>query len=279
MRHSVPQVIQCQKVMQTYQSLSQTHLTLFETCPPLFQKKYLEQISTLPNINQEEKSEWGKKFHLLMQQYHLGLPVYDFIYDDISFPQSLEALISETKNIWNSSATLSREAEYKLQLMFNNYIFTVIYDLLILYPDQAIIYDWKTYLQPENKNKLQHNWQTKLYLYVLAEKMNYPPSKLSMTYWFVKLPNKPQSVTIQYSDAIHRKTRQEIVNIVEKIESFTNDYINYQSEFSHIQNCPKKCPYYKLLKENKMADNLIDDLKKIPSNLEDIEEINPFLNS
>ncbi|AFZ47252.1 hypothetical protein Cyast_1287 [Cyanobacterium stanieri PCC 7202] len=265
--------------METYQSLSQTHLTLFETCPPLFQKKYLEQISTLPNINQEEKSEWGKKFHLLMQQYHLGLPVHDFIYDDISFQQSLEALINETKNIWISSKTFSREAEYKLQLKFNNYIFTVIYDLLILYPDQAIIYDWKTYLQPENKNKLQNNWQTKLYLYVLAEKMNYQPSQLSMTYWFVKLPHKPQSVTVQYSDAMHQKNRQEIVNILDKLESFTHDYINNNLDFSHVINCQKKCPYYKLLKEDNIIDNAIESVANISSNLSEIEEINPFLNS
>lgn len=265
--------------METHQSLSQTHLTLFETCPPFFQKKYLEKISTLPNLNQEEKSEWGKKFHLLMQQYNLGLPIHDFIYDDRSFLQSLEALIAETKDIWTSKNILLREAEYKLQLKFNNYLFTVIYDLLILYSDRAIIYDWKTYLQPENKQKLQNNWQTKLYLYALAEKTNYQPSQLSMIYWFVKLPQKPQSVTIQYSDTMHRKIRQEIVNILDKLECFTNDYINHQSGFSHRENCQQKCPYYKLLKEDNVLNNSMSALKNLPSNLAEVEEINPFLNS
>ncbi|MGY6528628.1 MAG: PD-(D/E)XK nuclease family protein [Cyanobacterium sp.] len=262
--------------MTIYQSLSQTHLNLFETCPPLFQKRYLEQISTLSNVVQEEKGEWGKKFHLLMQQYHLGLPLDSFVYEDVSFQQSLEALVHETQNIWTSSEVQAREAEYKLQLKFKSYIFTVIYDLLILYPNQAVIYDWKTFLQPENGDKLRNNWQTKLYLYVLAEKMNYEPSQLSMTYWFVKLPHKIQSMTIQYSDRMHEKNRQDINNVLDRMEKSMADYLDFNGNFSHISNCQKKCPYYQLLSENDPLNNSIDQLENLPNNLEKVAEINPF---
>ncbi|MBE9222457.1 PD-(D/E)XK nuclease family protein [Cyanobacterium stanieri LEGE 03274] len=262
--------------MKIYQSLSQNHLNLFETCPPLFQKKYLEQISFLPSVIQEERSEWGKKFHLLMQQYNLGLPLDNFDYDDVTFQQSLQALIAETQNIWTSSEVLSREAEYKLQLKFNNYIFTVIYDLLILYKDRGIIYDWKTFLQPENEKKLINNWQTKLYLYVLTEKMNYKPSQLSITYWFVKLPHKTQSLTIKYNEVMHKKNRQEIENIVNQIDKSLSHYLKNNVDFDHVANCQKKCPYYQSLIENNLINNSTDKLDHLPDDLEEIKEINPF---
>jgi len=259
-----------------YQSLSQTHLNLFETCPPIFQKRYVEQIRTIPNLAQEERSEWGKKFHLLMQQYHLGLSLNDFVYEDISFQKSLQALVNETQDIWTSSEVLAREAEYKLQLKFKSYIFTVIYDLLILYPDRAVIYDWKTFLQREKKDKLINNWQTRLYLYVLAEKMNYSPSQLSMTYWFVKLPHKLQSMTIQYNEAMHEKNRQDINNILDKIDESMDSYFDFSLDFGHIKNCERKCPYYQSLMEDSSSNNSMSELKRLPNNLTEVEEINPF---
>jgi hypothetical protein len=77
-----------------------------------------------------------------------------------------------------------------------NYLLTVIYDLILLESDRAVIFDWKTYLKPIDADKLAKNWQTRLYLYVLAETSAYPPDSLSMTYWFVQLPRSPNKLLL-----------------------------------------------------------------------------------
>jgi ATP-dependent exoDNAse (exonuclease V) beta subunit len=59
-------------------------------------------------------------------------------------------------------------------------LLTVIYDLLIEAEDNAQILDWKTYPQPKEQNRLAKDWQTRLYLYVLAETSDYLPEQISM---------------------------------------------------------------------------------------------------
>ncbi len=263
--------------MKLHRHLSQTHLTLFETCPPQFQQKYIEHFYSFPNILQEEKSQWGKMFHLLMQQYNLGLPIDKFINNQQengqNLQKSLEALIKATGDIWTSSEILAREEEYQLQLKFEDYLFTVIYDLLIIYPDRAIIFDWKTYLLPQNKTKLRDSWQTKLYLYVLSEVMDYKPSQLSFTYWFVKIPHQPESFTIEYNDQMHQQTEDELRIILAKISQTYQNYLKDNIDFPHHNNCHKFCQYYNLLSSLNTDENSIIDL---PITLDNIPEINPF---
>jgi len=82
------------------------------------------------------------------------------------------------------------------QFNWGNYLLTVIYDLILLESDRAVIFDWKTYLKPIDADKLAKNWQTRLYLYVLAETAAYPLDSLSMTYWFVQLPAAPNKLLL-----------------------------------------------------------------------------------
>jgi len=266
--------------MKLNRHLSQTHLTLFETCPPQFQQKYVEGINNFPNIIQEEKSQWGNIFHLLMQQYNLGLPLDDFInnYPDKGkdLKKSLASLVKATEDIWTSSEILAKEEEYKLQLKFEDYFFTVIYDLLIIYPDRAIIFDWKTYLSPQNEIKLRDNWQTKLYLYVLKEVMDYNPSQLSFTYWFVKMAHQPESFTIHYNEQMHLQTKQELSHILVKITKTYEDYFKNNLDFPHHNNCSNFCQYYEYFSSIKIEKNQDKNITELPVNLDNISEINPF---
>lgn len=251
--------------MTSYWYLSQIHLQTLEICPPLFQKYYIQQLKPLPNFFVEEKAQWGKLFHLKMQQYNAGLSLEQILTDNQEFNQSLRALISATEEVWISPDIINRQAEYKLNFILEQFIFTAVYDLIILYPKKAIIFDWKTSLKPED-NKLINHWQTKLYLYILAETLNYKPHQIEFTYWFVKLPDKPQSFTIKYNKPKHDRTKQELNYLLNKLENLTKEYTENNLDFPHHNNC-NNCPHRHLFQEELQRFYIAENM---PTSLDEI---------
>ncbi|HHP7230992.1 MAG TPA: PD-(D/E)XK nuclease family protein [Xenococcaceae cyanobacterium] len=219
--------------------LSQGHLNLLEICPPKFQQTYLENLPTLTNPEQEDKLIWGSHFHLLMQQRELGLPLESLLQAEPELDHSLKALIEAAPDILNPDNSQTwREAEHSRTLNHGSYLLTVVYDLLIANQNQAQIIDWKTYLQPPSNKNLAHDWQTRLYLYVLAETSEYAPEQISLTYWFVKLPQQPQNYTFTYSADQHTQTKTDLTNLLTNL-----DYWLLTNDFPHQTNCEKSCPF------------------------------------
>lgn len=227
--------------------LSQAQLNLLETCPPQFQRIYLEQLSSPLNTIQQEKLAWGSQFHLLMQQKQLGLHIESLLEEDEQLQRAIASLIDATPEIWQSQPNIWREAEHCRTLDLQGYLLTAIYDLLVTNETKATIIDWKTYLQPENKTKIAKNWQTRLYLYILAETSNYLPEEISMTYWFVKLPTQPQSLTFAYNSIQHEKNRQDLSHLLNQLDRWLEDYSNNETSFPHRSHCQTNCPYYQSL--------------------------------
>ncbi len=226
--------------------LSQGHLNLLECCPPKFQQVYLDCLSPLPFPEQQESSQWGSRFHLLMQQRELALPIEPLLQADVELDRSLTALTQAAPDILVKDAHTWREAEHCRTLNVGDFLLTVIYDLLIAQTSRARIFDWKTYRQPQHKKKLASNWQTRLYLYLLVETTDYAPEQITMTYWFVK-PAKPQSVTFTYSKLKHQKTKQDLASLLNNLEHWLEAYRQKQIAFPHSPNCQTKCPYYQYL--------------------------------
>jgi hypothetical protein len=227
--------------------LSQTQLNLLENCPPHFQRIYLEQLNSPLSPQQQEKQTWGSQFHLLMQQKELGLPIEPLIAEDEQLSRCISALAIAASEIWHPNRQAWREAEHCRTLSFQGYLLTVVYDLLVGDRATAQILDWKTYLVPENQAKLAKNWQTRLYLYVLAETSAYLPEDISMTYWFVRHPTQPQSLTFTYNSFQHEKTRQDLNLLLTQLDTWLKNYAQDRTPFPHLSNCQESCPYYQSL--------------------------------
>ncbi len=225
--------------------LSQGQLNLLQTCPPQFQRIYLDSLANPTSLEQLEKQNWGSQFHLLMQQRELGLPLDSLLREDSQLNRAIDALLDATPEIWQQDNNIQREAEHCRTLNFENKIFTVIYDLLVIEDNKARIIDWKTYLEPENQAKLQSNWQTRLYLFVMAETSSYLPEQIEMTYWFVKLPKKPKSVTFKYDRDRHERTRKDLIDLISQLDLYLQEYLDNNLPFPHLPNCQENCPYYK----------------------------------
>lgn len=243
--------------------LSQGHLNLLSICPPKFQQVYVDCLGSLPAPEQQESMQWGSRFHLLMQQRELALPIEPLLAIDSELDSSLKALIEAAPEL-QSKPNVWREAEHCRTLSMGDFLLTVIYDLLIAEAGKAIILDWKTYRQPIKASKLKGNWQTRLYLYVLAETFEYKPEQIQMTYWFVK-SGKPSRVTIEYSQQEHQHTAQELTALLTDLKTWLKDYQEFQTDFPHKANC-KNCPFYHDFVK-------VDSQQKLSTSIDEIEEI------
>lgn len=252
--------------------LSQGQLNLLETCPPQFQRIYLEQLASPVSPEQHQKLSWGSQFHQLMQQRELGLLIDPLLEEDKQLQHSITALRETASELWQPDTDTWREAEHCRTFSFKGLLLTVVYDLLILGNSEGKILDWKTYLQPEDPTKLAKNWQTRLYLYILAQTTDYPPEKISMTYWFVKLPTQPRSLTFFYDRTQHEKNHQDLTFLLTQLNNWLEDYVNQGIDFPHLAHCQTSCPYYSasektLQSQKKESQNwtkAIDEIDEVP---------------
>ena len=129
-------------------------------------------------------------------------------------------MIQTAPELFETDPLTWRESEHVRTLEIDNYLFTAIYDLLILQPERADIIDWKTYPLPRYKKDLDLEWQTRLYLYILAETSDYLPKQIAFTYWFIQSTPKPKSVKISYTLKQHRQTKIDLLALLNKLTNW-----------------------------------------------------------
>ena len=221
--------------------LSQGQLNILANCPRKFQHIYFEQLGTPITPEQQEHLLWGSRFHLLMQQRELGLPVESLLEEDAQLQHWVTALVNAAPEVFTKDYQTFRESEHCRTLNFKGYLLTVIYDLLIEDEQTAQILDWKTYSQPQNRHWLSQDWQTRLYLYVLAETSDYLPEQISMTYWFVKSQPRPQSLKFSYDRGQHQKIQQDLSKLLNQLTRWLTDYEREQIPFPQVPASAGRC--------------------------------------
>ncbi|MDX2240651.1 MAG: PD-(D/E)XK nuclease family protein [Leptolyngbyaceae cyanobacterium bins.302] len=197
--------------------LSQGHLSLLAMCPRKFQHVVLDQMGSPEDIDQQARLQQGARFHLLLQQWLLQLPVEPIVQADLQLQQWFAAFKEAAPRIL---AAGEQQAESDRLLELDGYLLTVRYDLLITGDDYAKILDWKTYPRPQKTQRLEQHWQTRLYPFVLAETSAYLPEQIAMVYWFFQSDREsstPQSLTLQYNSHKHEATRQELTHLLAQL--------------------------------------------------------------
>lgn len=207
--------------------LSQGQLTLLELCPRKFQHIYLEQLGTPTSPEQQEKLLAGSRFHLLMQQWEMELPIAALLQEDAQLKRWFNAFIDASPKILTIGQIDFRQSEHPRTLELEGHLLTVIYDLLILTATEAQILDWKTYPKPLRADQLAQNWQSRLYPFVLAETSQYRPEQISMTYWFFQSKGEatePQSLKLNYDTTKHEATRQDLTLLLKQLNEWYKSY-------------------------------------------------------
>jgi hypothetical protein len=206
--------------------LSQQQLNLLSQCPRKFQYIYLDGLTSPDSVEAEKRLAWGDRFHLLMQQRELCLPINPLIAQDPQLQQCFQQFLETAPDLFTPELDQYRIAEHQRILKFEDILFVVVYDLLIAKPQQAQIFDWKTYPRPRDRNQLAINWQTRLYLYVLVETSHYTPEDVSMVYWFVQPQGNqpPQSLVFSYSSQQHQQTDQDLTQLINRLQQNLHHY-------------------------------------------------------
>jgi PD-(D/E)XK nuclease superfamily len=209
--------------------LSQRHLKILETCPRQFEQTYFDRLTLPVSPAQQTKTQLGSDFHMLMHQRELGLPIESILAGSPQLNTWMQSMLQVAPTLFETADELTqRESEQVRTLAIpqsggcanDNYLFTAIYDLVILKPDRADIIDWKTYPLPRYKKDLDLEWQTRLYLYILAETSDYVPKQIAFTYWFIQSTPQPKSVKISYTLKQHQQTKTDLLGLLAKLTNW-----------------------------------------------------------
>jgi hypothetical protein len=228
-------------------NLTQGHLKQLEVCPRKFQYGYLEQLTTPTHPEMRQSQEWGTRFHRVMQQQELGLSVAPLLAADVELAEAVNRMVKAAPELFQVKDEEFRQSEHRRTLAYGNFLLTVVYDLLIMSSEGAQIVDWKTYLKPQGKQSLEADWQTRLYLYVLAETTDFEPQQLAMKYWFVRAQDPttgesyPTQVTMSYSAAKHHQTGRDLKRLTDHLAHLitTNKpYPKVNLSAGHCCSCP-----------------------------------------
>ncbi len=207
--------------------LSQARLLAFLTCRRRFQLRYLDQLSwpVAPLVPQQRSAvEQGQKFHQLLERFFLGLPISDLDIADRQLQLWWRRFEENLLPLPPGRAL----PELRLTVPVGRHFLTGRFDLVIIRNEKeqpaVHIYDWKT-SRPRPAEELREEWQSKLYLAMLAESKGaliegngtLIPEQIKLTYWYVTDPHTPRTIT--YSREQHEQNWEEIQTVVTDIHS------------------------------------------------------------
>ncbi len=205
--------------------LSHHSISLIQNNPQKYLQIYLEQKKVLPSPQASYQFEIGSAFHLVMKQIHMGLPVKQLLNAYPKIKQWIKHLELAAPCIFSSTPDNTfKECEYPCNLMFKGCLLCCVYDMVIASDNQANIIEWTTAKLPFNAQRLNWHWQTRFYLYVFVESMNYQPEEVTLTYYFVNTDSIAQQFTVYYTATQHRKTQLDLLELMDKRNQLLKNY-------------------------------------------------------
>ncbi len=236
---------------------SQNNLQDFADCPRRFELKYLLK-QDWPALVSEPIQEFehlqflGLRFHALVQQHLVGIPVetLETTFDDPNLKRWWKNYLIFIDKYLNSRRTV----EYPQIIHFHNYRLFAKYDLLIFEESgNTIILDWKTTQYRTSSSILRKKSQSKVYPFVLAEsyKENCSPANIQMIFWFPEFPNEPE--IFDYSPELHRQAEEDLNELIDDIAERKNG----KFELTDDKRKCKYCIYRSLCDRGIQAGDLI----------------------
>ncbi len=265
---------------------SQKNLQDYVDCHRRFQLKYLLKMEwpaprTEPILEAEQQMLLGQRFHELMQQSFIGIPIKELeasIDDPI-----LQLWWNNFQDRFGGSFQGQLFPEHILMCKIDGLNFIAKYDLVQIKPDSTvIIYDWKTTQFPPRLELIKRRLQSRVYptLFILGASSflscpDFSVSNLQMIYWY---PNFPElSLVIPTDDNKYNEDLAYIRELVKEIEGKDSTSFELTNE---VKRC-KYCNYRSLCdrgvsagKLNEMeTDEAVDDANLSEFNFENLQEI------
>ncbi len=227
--------------------LSQGHLSLLETCPRQFQHQILEQLSlSTLDLDLDDRLRAGSEFHQIMQQRSLQLPIEVLLATDAQLTTWLRAFETAEPALFTQSRPSDfAESEQVRTLTKLGHSLVVVYDYVILAPEIALIFDWKTYGKPNQTQGLIESWQSRLYPYVLSQTSHYAADHIEMRYWFFHPNGTAQPLRLPYSADLYEATDRRLTDLLTQFNYWLAAYTDEAMPFpqtDRLETCDR-CPY------------------------------------
>ena len=221
---------------------SQSCLQDYHDCEKRFYLRYIEKlawptIEVEPALENEQKQIEGQKFHQLVHQHLLGIPI-----DKLNKQAATYPLSEWWQNYLSSDLQLDENVllpEIPLITNLGNHKITGKYDLIAIHNEKIRIFDWKTYQKKPSESRMGLRYQTKVYCSLivktaptLIKKHTFDPDKLEMVYWLANFPAQP--IRLTYSETQYERDLQHLEKVITRIAK--------QDEFNASEE-EKKCQY------------------------------------
>jgi hypothetical protein len=218
---------------------SQGSLQDFDDCRRRFQLRYLLRqswpaVPSEPVLELERYMQQGERFHRMLQQHLLGLPVERLapMAQDQDLARWWEnyLLFSQGGGLQALAGVDARYyPEITLTAPFNSYRLLAKLDLLAINPQgRALILDWKTARRHPRRQWLADRLQTRLYPFLLLHAgafLNagtpFLPEQVEMVYWFADFPDQPER--FPYTTSAFQADRDYLAEMVATIDRLADE--------------------------------------------------------
>lgn len=226
---------------------SQSSLQDYVDCPRRFELRYIlhqkwPALQTQPVIEFEHHMEQGQRFHRLVQQHILGIPLEHL---------NRQAKDAELQRWWDNylriqpthELPLFQIPEYLISGSLAGFRTAAKYDLLAIAPgEKAVIIDWKTSLKKPRPSILRDRIQSRLYPFLLTSCGSilnngtpFQPEQIKMIYWYPEFPNEPE--IIEYDSAQFQSDRRDLTLLIQSIHAREDGTFELTEESERCKFC------------------------------------------
>jgi hypothetical protein len=232
---------------------SQGSLQDFADCRRRFQLRYLLRqswpaVPSEPVLEMERTMQQGARFHRIVQQHLLGMPVERLApmvqEEDLSrwwqnylhFSQAggLEAL---------TGSGTRRYPEITLSAPLGAYRLLAKLDLLaVTAQGRALILDWKTARKRPRRQWLADRLQTRIYPFMLVQagatlngEVPFLPEQVEMVYWFADFPDQPER--FPYTASAYQADQDYLAEMVATVQRLAENEFALTSDIRHCAYC------------------------------------------
>lgn len=259
-------------------------LQAFADCERRFELQYIDElvwpaVETEPVLKSEQYMADGRRFHEMIQQDILGIPV--------TVPDA--KLDPEVAGWWHTYQAHrpadrpgERHPEKTLVGTIDNATLVATYDLIVFTPEgKASIYDWKTWRGSSEKEIIKKKLQTRVYPYLLVKtggsffgKPPIKPAAVEMVYWLTKTPDAP--LVFAYSEEQYQEDDIYLTDLINDMLSRDAGAFPLTDD---VRSC-KYCPYRSFCGRGKeagafdpMALDITSEPPQLLGSLDDYEAI------
>jgi CRISPR/Cas system-associated exonuclease Cas4 (RecB family) len=243
---------------------SQNNLQDYIDCPRRFELRYILRqewpaLLSEPVIEQEQRMDAGKQFHLMVQQLVIGLQP-ELLLENASQPDLTRWWDNFTTSQPLADLPSQRFAEYFLSAQLASFRLTAQLDLLAIEPGQkAFILDWKTSAHKPSRIYLKKRLQTQVYPFLLVEAGTFlngnrpvAPEQVEMIYWFAEAPTEPERFT--YTPKQYSEDRAYLEALIQEISEREKDHFTLTPD---VKKC-LYCNYRSLCNRGERAGSSLD---------------------